>query len=244
MPRNPVLRWAALAATFVLVTGGGCGSDTVNVTSVVQPTPNGPPTIVTQGPQYSRAPIELMLNQNPPSLYFLVADPNGLDDISVGLLSIDTVLVHRVIARPVVVAGCRQVTFTDNDTVALALPSPLLLPGLENCAMSASSGGYFSLSPFSVYDYSYYCRAFSGFASLSQYFAQVTSGCTFSGSYYALFLFDPPTAPPVEVFITSIEVEFRGISVTVYDAAGASAVATFPPIRLVYTSREEKAAAP
>jgi hypothetical protein len=48
----------------------------------------------------------------------------------------------------------------------------------------------------------------------------------------------------VDIFITSVEVEFRGISATVYDGAGASTVATFPSIHLVFTSREEKAAAP
>ena len=54
----------------------------------------------------------------------------------------------------------------------------------------------------------------------------------------------PAVASPQNVFITYMDVEYGGISVTAYDAAGASVTAHFPNLRLVYSTAEERTAAP
>ena len=40
--------------------------------------------------------------------------------------------------------------------------------------------------------------------------------------------------------VTFVDVEFQGLRVTVYDGAGHTATATYPPLRLVYRAYGEK----
>jgi hypothetical protein len=59
-----------------------------------------------------------------------------------------------------------------------------------------------------------------------------------------LKLLPPATATPTDVFLTFVEVEYLGITVTVFDKVGESASTTFPDLRVAYSTTLESTIAP
>lgn len=59
-----------------------------------------------------------------------------------------------------------------------------------------------------------------------------------------LVVYPPAIAAPRVIFITYVDIEYTGISATVYDSGGLSATTTFPNLRLIYTGDEERRVAP
>jgi hypothetical protein len=55
-----------------------------------------------------------------------------------------------------------------------------------------------------------------------------------------------PPAVPIQndAILTYADVRYLGIKVTAYDKVGATATTTFPDLRIVFTSSEERTAAP
>ncbi len=108
----------------------------------------------------------------------------------------------------------------------------------------ARNGSSFSYSGFSWSPYSETCRAFPAIATASPYFGLPIHQCV---AQYPLtrFGFYPPGVPTaVDANVTFLDVEYRGIHVTVYDGAGLTATATFPSLRLVYRAYGEKPSPP
>jgi hypothetical protein len=224
-----------------------CGDKTENFTlepNVATPA-NEPPTIVTQGPAWGAAAIDLDV-QPPPTPYVVVADPNGVGDIALALFSIDSAVIHRIVVRPdsVLPGGyCDDITWSDSLDITPLLPAAFT-PIIESCPMGRN-GTLFSFSEFGWTPYaSGGCTAFPAIAAASPYFGRPVKSC---GAQYPLSRFGiyPPGVPAaIDVNLTFLDVEYRGIHVTVYDAAGLKATTTFPPLRLVYRTYNEKRSPP
>ena len=222
-----------------------CGDRTEILT--VAPTLSQPPVapvILTQGPTWSAAPIDLNLRRAPEP-YVIVGDANGLDDLALAVFSIDSAILRRIIVRPdSVLPGsfCNDITWTDSLDITSLLPATFS-PILENCVMY-QNGSSFRYSGFYSTPYAEPCIAFPAIATASPSFGVPTKQC---GSYTALSrfgIYPPALSPARNVNVTFLDVEYRGIRVTVYDATGLTATTTFPPLRLVYRSYGEKQSPP
>ncbi len=250
---NPrVNHWMTLGTLVALSSIAiGC-SDTnkIQVDSVLRPLDNRPPTIVATGPVFPSGPVEVISGSSAPVPYVLVADPVGLDDISVVLFTVDSVVVHRVIARTdTVLPGefCRRVSYAPLDTFPLEPYIPSFYRGPVNCLMSPAQGGYYrsaSFAPLQFYTGSE-CPAFPRFDTASSFFIPGSiSGCYYDGGLLSFQIVPPAVLSTRNLFITYADVEYSAISATVYDGAGASATAKFPKLRLIYTTIDERGAAP
>lgn len=198
---------------------------------------NEPPTIVLQGPEFSSAPIEVV-GASAPTPWVLVGDTNGLDDISAVLLDVQTIRIHGLILRPVdLSSGCARLEYVPNGNIETSawLPFPADAGQVKSVSLRHDQGGIYrvnSLSPLRLYE------ALPMFGR--------PSGCaTGPPGWLDWFVLLPPAASePTDVFLTYIDQEFIGVTVTVYDSSGASAKATFPNLRVVFTTSEEKSVAP
>ena len=214
---------------------GGCDeSDDIIVNTVAD---NEPPLIARQGPDFPSETLELDRGSGAPEPWVLVGDPNGLDDISAVLFSVQSIRIHELIIRPDAMdGGCANVLFEPGNAVdtTSVVPVPVDISGVTDEPMAHDEGGIYRVSPFGV-------PPIAGhFDTLGS-----PSGCATGGGYLQWLLLLPPAAPATtSVFLTYLDVEFIGISVTVYDKVGANASITFPDLRVVYTTAEEKAVAP
>jgi len=240
--------WAAVGLAFPLCFAG-CG-DKVQVTSV-QPFVNHPPTIVAQGPVWDSTPIDVA-HSGFPAPYIIVGDANGISDIAEAFFDVDTAIVHRIIARPDSISPpfCSFVTYNPLDTVdIIRLIQPTFVGVLKNGLMSRGSGTFFAVQPFFINPEGFgesSVSAFPPLAAASSSFGPALVGCV-SDNRDALMTFtvNPPAAPsPTEISITYVDVEYRGLRATIYDASGTKATALWPPLRLIYTTDRERAALP
>jgi hypothetical protein len=226
----------------------GC-SDDVHVDSVLRPPENRPPTIVTTGPDAPSGPVEVLPYGRTPAPYVLVADPDGLDDISVVFITVDSAVVRRVIARSDTMLPnqfCRQVNYAAMDTFPIDAYIPSFYPGPSECLMRRTQGGYYTSDCFNVSNPYAECLAFPSIQTASPYFlqGQISGICYIDGGILS-FQIAPPAVPSNRnLYVTAIDVEYSGISVTVYDGAGASVSAKLPGLRIIYTTAPEKTAAP
>ena len=210
----------------------------------VELVPNGPPTIVAQGPTWSAAPIDLNV-QAAPKPYVIVGDPNGLGDIALAVFTVDAAVIRRIVVRPDSVLPdpyCSSVTWSDSINITNLLPTTLGT-GAENCLMFRSGSSFTFLG----FNYGFYyesCVAFPQFAAASQYFGVPTRQCGPSGMLSRFGVYPPAIPAPVDVNVTFVDVEYQGLRVTVYDGAGQTATTTFPPLRLVYRAYGEKPSPP
>jgi hypothetical protein len=218
-----------------------CGDEVVNVTSVAAPPKNEPPRIIRQGPSWPSTPIDVALD-GAPRPYVVVADPNGLEDISVVLFNVDAAIIRGIIVRPDSVLAdysCNGLKWTETLDISAWLPASLTKV-VEDCPMTGERG-YFAYGFFSWNPYYPECSGFPRIDKSSPYFG-VPTKCG-SGEQLLRFGIYPPAVPTViDVNVTYLDVEYRGLRATVYDAAGESATATFPPLRLVYRSYRETSA--
>ena len=224
-----------------------CGDKTENFTLEpnVSTEPNEPPSIVAQGPAWGSAAIDLDV-QPPPAPFVVVADPNGAADIALGLFHIDSAVIHRIVVRPdSVLPGsyCNDIAWTDSVDITSLLPATFT-PVVESCPM-ARNGTMFTFSDFGWTPYgSAGCAAFPAIGSASPYFGKPVKEC---GASYPLARFGiyPPGVPSaIDVNVTFLDVEYRGIHVTIYDGAGHQATTTFPSLRLIYRAYREKRSPP
>ena len=242
-PRAPI-RAAVSGVAFCLL-ALGCG-DTVKVTNV-QPFTNQPPSIVERGPAYGPGPIDIA-RQGSPSLYVIVADPNGVSDIAETVFQIDTAIVHQMIVRQDSISPpyCAFVTYNPSDTVDIL---PLFEPTFTNVAhcLMSQERTFFNIAPFpSNPGFGYGCNAFPPIRTASSSFGPPLVGCVASevDRLVSFGIYPPAASPPIEVSVTYLDVEYRGISATVYDASGVTATTRWPNLRLIYTTEKERTVAP
>jgi hypothetical protein len=231
--------WTAVSLVSVLAS---CGDD-VKVTNVL-PVNNEPPRVIAQGPSYPSTIMDYRTAGNP-RLFVVVADPNGLEDISAVLFSVDTAIVTSVTTRlDSLVAGFPTCAYSSVDTVDISSLHPSVFSyTMENGSM-AGSGGVYSMYPFTApVDGEFRVPGPSAFPRIdlaNASFGIPLAGCYQLGISLLRFGVYPPAVPvAIEVSLTRMEVEYRGIHATVYDAAGASASTSFPPLRLLYAAPVE-----
>jgi hypothetical protein len=246
--RLPTSRWIRGRRALALVAALSClsasCSDKAQIVRVVEEDVNLPPTIVALGPTWPSTPIDLNV-QAAPAPYVIVGDPNGLGDIALAVFTVDAAILRRIVVRPDSVLqdpNCAAVTWSDSIDITSLLP-PTLNAGVDNCAMFRN-GSLFTFTGFGG-TYYYYdpCRAFPLFTTASPHFGVPTRSC--GPQTLSRFGVYPPAVPaPVDVNVTFVDVEYQGLHVTVYDGAGHTATATFPPLRLVYRAYGEKPSPP
>jgi len=206
-----------LALSLLLITA--CDDDQITLQS-----PNGenePPVIIAQGPEFPTEAIELSGCCDAPRPWVLAGDADGLDDIAAVFFSMDSIRIHDVIIRPGTMDGsCARVLIEPNNNIDTTgfLPLPVELSGPTDMPFLLNDGGTYSGFPFGVPEIDQASEAIGPGA-----------GCASGPPSWLdrVTLFPPAVASPTPVFVTYMDVEFIGMSVTVYDKVGAKATATF-----------------
>jgi hypothetical protein len=201
-----------------------------------QPPTNSPPLVVSFGPD---SPVENIAHfgADGVSLWVLAGDPDGLDDISVAALHIDSIQLNRFIVRPdTSTTGCLKFGYVDTVATAPILAVPAAFPGVDFLAMTREQGGLFSANGLGRnYGYIDLVEASPALERLGGYCG---GGFTsLQGPMNAV----PPAVPQTTiVIVTYMDVVYNGLKITVYDKVGASAVATVPAYHVVFTTPEER----
>lgn len=242
------IRNVSLLVLFPLVSlavATGCNDeDKIVVENVVEEGPNDPPVIATFGPEMPSGGFEQTSYYGAEGvpLWIIGGDPDGLDDLSVAILRVDSTRLNRFIARPDTSTGsCLRFSYGDTIPSDQILPTPMTLPGIAFHSMSrAGLGGLFQSQPLGSY------LGFPNFVDLSPTLDNWGGGCSSSQALVSgPFTVVPPAVPsPKTVAITYVDLEFRGVTVTLYDKVGATAVASYPDLRIVFTTAEERIALP
>jgi hypothetical protein len=224
--------WTVVSLVSVLAS---CGDD-VKVTNVL-PVINQPPRILAQGPSYPSTIIDSR-TAGDPRLFIVVADANGLEDISAVLFSVDTAIVtSATIRRDSLVAGFPTCAYSSVDTVDISSLHPSVFSHTMENEQMAGAGGVYSIYAFRApFDGEFFGpSAFPRIDLTNASFGLPLARCHQVGISLLRFGVYPPAVPvAIEVSVTRMTVEYRGIHATVYDAAGASASTSFPPLRLLY----------
>ncbi len=231
----------------------GC-EDNITVEVPPQQGVNKPPKFIMQGPEYPSGKIEFVgseyqIREAGPTFFVLVVDENGLDDIAAVFLNVDSILVQRVIARPDSSrTTCAAPSYADLDTFDVMPYIPISsLPGIINRPMSRQSTGFYAFGGFAFGALTYNNFRSQGLWAWdpSGVIGPPVKCCTCGPVSLEHFGVYPPAVPsPEDILITYVEFEFRGISITAYDAGALSATTTFPDLRLIYAMTEEQNAAP
>lgn len=205
--------------------------------------PNDPPLIVTHGPDIPNGGFVQIADFDPLGvpIWVLGGDPDGLDDLSVAALTVDSITLNRYIARPdTSTSGCLAFSYGDTIPANQILATPMTLPGIPFHSMLRHEGGLFQSQPLGSY------LGFPDFVALSPTLDDWGGGCgSTNGMVAGPYTLIPPAVPsPKTVAITYVDQTFHGVKVTLYDKVGATAVATYPDIRLVLTTSREQTASP
>ncbi len=246
MSARPRVLLGSIATILLVVLAVGCDKEDKIVVENFPPSQeNRPPLIVTYSPTFPSGGIEITtLSPRGVDLQVLVGDPDGLDDISAVTLDIDSVIVKRIILRPdTSSSGCLRFSYFPTDTVEtqLILPLPTTFPGIKLKQLAKSSSGLYVASTFggSGFGFPYILDEATNLVNLGGYCGSGSVG--FGGPWMAL----PPAVPTeTEVVLTYLDAEYIGGRVTVWDKVGANAVLQLPNLEIVYTTLEEKNAAP
>ena len=245
--RALVAGWVGLAWLMA-----GCSDKiTVNSPTNIQPGPNRSPRIIAQGPAWDADPIDVG-RAGAPRPYVIVADDDGIDDVSGAFFAVETAIIHRFISRPDSIPGgfyCTFVAYT--DTVDLRALVPTTFMGVvENCPMTHGpyAADHFSTNVFD--QFAGYggapCSALPRIDLASPYFGTPVAPC--GPQLYEVFsrfgIYPPAVPTAYDVSVTYLDVEYRGLRAVVYDAAGASATASFPNLRVIYMTNGERLAPP
>jgi hypothetical protein len=232
-------------AALMLIIPACDKADNIVVENTIQEPANQAPIIVKQGPQQPPGGFEQISNfgANGVDLWVLVGDPNGLEDISLVTVDIDSVRLDRFLLRPDTSStGCTIFSYAPNDTIPTAaiLPVPAKFSGVEFRAMIKAQGGLYVAEGFGGYGF-----GLPDILLASSNLESWPGGCGSAEGLIFPVVVLPPAVPVQRTAIVSlIEAEYLGITVTVYDKVGASATTTFPDWHIVFTTVKERSAAP
>jgi hypothetical protein len=214
-------------------------------------TPNVAPAIALTGPEF---PGNTFSSLGSPKLrlWVVVSDGNGLDDIAGVFMTIGSIQLNGVIARPDISSSPPNVCdhgpdFVDNNDVDISSALPASLPGFTNIRLFNSGDGVYESTGMSPPEPSGMSDGINlvDLESASVDFTPTDLSCVSYFEGYSVFMVNPPAVPSAQnVFITYVDMTLRNISVTVYDAAGATATATFPDIRTIWSKPNEETTLP
>ncbi len=252
LSRLPVV--AAIVGTIGFLFALGCGDDgeEILITNVHEQAPNEPPIIIDFGPDWGSEPIENINGYygfkwiDP---WVIVGDPNGLDDIMAVMISVDSVVVQNAVARRDTSGPgfyCARISFEDSDTLNINSLIVGSYSGAEDLQMRHGEGGRFegccieTGSMFSLHG-----PCFPDLMEGSDSLGLPPKPCAYGDySVEVLGIYPQGADSTISAVITNLQVEYRGISVIVYDAVGQSATVSIPDLTMIYTSEEEIYAAP
>jgi hypothetical protein len=232
-------RWIfRLLLTLVLVGASGATcekQDKVVVQNIDPNAVNQPPTIVAFGPEMPAGGFsEISYSRIGIDLWVLVGDANGLGDISLVTMDMDSLRLVRFIVRPDTSAeSCISYGYGPGDTLAsdAILPVPAAFPGLKFRPLAHVQGGLYKAARLGAE------FGFPDIVDASPVLEPWNGGCTSAGAYdvYGPFYVLPPAAPSRrEAAISYAQLEYYGIKLTVYDKVGASASVTYPTLRITF----------
>lgn len=237
--------WCVATSLLVLALAGCSQEDKIVVQNLPPVQENRPPTIVTYTPEFLPGGYERISSSAPQGLYVqvLVGDPDGLEDISLVAVDVDSVRLRRYLLRPDTSStGCLRFSYATNDTVPTGaiLAVPAKFPGLHLKPLQRSQGGLFILSNFGGYAF-----GFPDILGASANLKWWGGGCLYPNGFDYPYVVLPPVYPSERAAtLTYAEVDYLGIRITVFDKVGASAVLPLPDLRIVFTTIEEKNAMP
>lgn len=227
----------AVPALLLALALSGCDDEDKVVVENPPPT-NSPPLIVQYGPA---SPVEDLANYGADgvNVWVLTGDPDGLDDISVAALHIDSIQLNRFIARPdTSTTGCLKFGYADTVATAPILAVPATFPGVEFRAMNREQGGLFSANGLGAsYGYIDLIDASPTLEQLGGY-----CGGQDLSVQGPMRVVPPAVAQPEAIIVTYMDVVYNGMTITVYDKVGASAKATIPAYHVVFLTPEERQA--
>lgn len=223
--------WTTLAVLALCASAACDKQDKIVVQNILPAETNQPPVIVDFGPDMPANGF----GQNayfPPgiNLWVLAGDPNGLDDISLVAMDVDSVRLVRYIVRPDTSASsCIQYGYAPGDTVAMdaILPVPATFPGVKFRPLARVQGGLFEATGLGDQ------FGMPNIIDASPVLERWNGGC--GGDYAVIgpFYVLPPAVPVRrEASISYMQLEYYGVKVTVYDTVGASVSASYPTLRL------------
>lgn len=232
-----------LATLFFPLLLLGCSDDeSFEITGVFEKPPNRPPVVLSQGPEWTDETIEVLLPfpyNIVPVPWVLAGDPDGAEDIVGVLLSVDSARVSDAVVRPDSTGTRACAAASRSMTLDVASIIERTYPAMNNIPIERTAGTLFEA--YDQYDNEallYDGAAFPEIESASPSFGPIIKGCT-DGGFLRRFSARPPLVKEsVDVFLTSVTVEYFGIMMTVYDAAGANASTRFPNLRVRWTPRE------
>lgn len=209
--------------------------DTIVVQNIQEALTNQPPTIVANGPEMPAGGFQqVAYGRLGVKLWVLVADPNGLEDISLVTMDMDSLRLVRMIVHPDTSASsCLAYGYQASDTIPseAILPLPATFPGVKFQPLYRLQGGLYETLRLGgdfgfpdIIDASPVVEDFAGF-------------CYAPGTYqvYGPFRVVPPAVPsPIDAGIHYATVDYYGIKVTVYDKVGATATVTYPTLRVTF----------
>ena len=230
------------AAVLLAFLALGCDKeDKIIVQNLPPSQENRPPLIVTYSPTFTPGGFEQVSDFEPLAinLQVLVGDPDGLDDISAVTVDIGSVTLRRYILRPDTSSSfCHKFSYAPNDTVATSsiLSVPASFPGVTFRSMAKIGAGLYALTSFG---------GFPDIFAFGSNLGQWPGGCYDSDGIGGPWVVMPPAiATQNEAILTYLDVNYAGNKITVWDKMGANAVLNLPDLRVVYTTAEEKLAAP
>lgn len=232
-PFRRTRRWELIGFTLLLCVSTACDKkDKIVVQNVIPAETNQPPVIVAVGP--AMPTNGFVQSEDYPTginLWVLAGDPNGLDDISLVAMDIDSVRLVRYIVRPDTSASdCIAYGYAPGDTVAMdaILPVPARFPGVNFLPLRRVQGGLFQADGLGVN------IGAPNIIDTSPVLERWNGGCGGSdGAIYGPFYVLPPAVPVRrEASISYAQMEYYGVKITVYDTAGALVSASYPTLRL------------
>lgn len=209
--------------------------DTIVVQNIHEALTNQPPRIVAYGPDMPAGGFQqLSYSRIGVKLWVLVADPNGLEDISLVTMDMDSLRLVRMIVHPDTSASsCIEYGYQSGDTLPsnAILPLPAGFPGVKFLPLTRVQGGLYQTEGLGGE------FGFPDLIEASPVLEDFTGFCYAPGTYqiYGPFRVVPPAVPsPRDAGIHYATVDYYGIKMAVYDKVGASATVTYPTLRVIF----------
>lgn len=214
---------------------------------------NKPPSIVAMGPTFPGNAVETESYLT--ELFVIVADPNGVEDVSAVFLDIGEIVVNNVIARRDASTDPPQFCthgplYVDNDVLDIMPALRTSFPGstydparIGRIFMTSGNDGVFVVPRLGVFpDLGGQSQGFTFLLDLVEACGSCSESQLCASGGFGNVVVSLPS--PTEAFVTLADVTLVDMKVTVYDAAGLSATANFADLRVTYTTTEERATLP